>query len=55
MQEVTRKRGALALGLRARVPMIARIFAFALLVSGIAVVGVSYYKLPNVEKFTVEW
>jgi lipopolysaccharide export system protein LptA len=54
MQEVTRKRGALALGLRARVPMIARIFAFALLVSGIAVVGVSYYKLRNVEKFTAK-
>lgn len=50
MQEITRKR-ALALGLRARVPMIARIVAFALLVSGIAVVGVSYYKLRSVEKF----
>ncbi len=31
--------------------MIARIVAFALLASGIAVVGVSYYKLRNVEKF----
>jgi len=51
MQEVTRKRAALALGLRARVPVITRIVAFALLVSGIAVVGVSYYKLRNVEKF----
>ena len=50
MQELTRKR-ALALGLRAKVPLIARIFAFALLVSGIAVVGISYYKLRNVEKF----
>ena len=45
-----RKR-ALALGLRAKVPMITRIVAFALLVSGIAVVVVSYYKLRNVEKF----
>jgi lipopolysaccharide export system protein LptA len=50
MQEVTRKR-AIALGLRARVPVIARIVAFALLASGIAVVGISYYKLRNVEKF----
>jgi LPS export ABC transporter protein LptC/lipopolysaccharide transport protein LptA len=50
MQELTRKR-ALALGLRARVPVIARVIAFALLVSGIAVVGISYYKLRNVERF----
>lgn len=50
MQELMRKR-ALALGLRARVPMITRLVAFALLVSGIALVGVSYYKLRNVEKF----
>ena len=50
MQEVTRKR-AIALGLRAKVPMITRLVAFALLVSGIAVVGISYYKLRNVEKF----
>ena len=54
MQDLTNKRAALALGLRARVPMIARIVAFALLVSGIAVVGVSYYKLRNVEKFTAK-
>src|SRR3982751_1984255 len=50
MQEVTRKR-AIALGLRARVPVITRILAFVLLVSGIVVVGISYYKLRNVEKF----
>ena len=50
MQELTRKR-SIALGLRARVPVIARLVAFALLVSGIAVVAVSYYKLRNVEKF----
>jgi LPS export ABC transporter protein LptC/lipopolysaccharide transport protein LptA len=31
--------------------MITRLLAFALLVSGIALVGVSYYKLRNVEKF----
>ncbi len=50
MQELTRKR-AIALGLRARVPVIARLVAFALLASGLAVVGISYYKLRNVEKF----
>ena len=50
MQELVRKR-AIALGLRARVPMITRLVAFALLVSGIALVGVSYYKLRNVGKF----
>ncbi len=50
MQELTRKR-AIALGLRAKVPLITRLVAFALLVSGIAVVGISYYKLRNAEKF----
>src|SRR5678816_4638911 len=50
MQEVNRKR-AFGLGLRAKVPMITRLVAFTLLVSGITVVGISYYKLRNVEKF----
>ncbi|HJS24795.1 MAG TPA: LPS export ABC transporter periplasmic protein LptC [Pyrinomonadaceae bacterium] len=50
MQELTRKR-AIAIGLRAKVPVIARIVAFTLLASGLAVVGVSYYKLRNAEKF----
>ena len=46
MQEVTRRR-AIALGLRAKVPVITRLVAFALLVSGLTVVGISYYKLRN--------
>jgi lipopolysaccharide export system protein LptA len=50
MQDLTNKR-TVALGLRAKVPVITRIVAFALLATGIAVVGVSYYKLRNVEKF----
>jgi lipopolysaccharide export system protein LptA len=50
MQEVTRKR-AIALGLRAKVPVITRIVAFTLLVSGLTVVGISYYKLRNTPKF----
>src|SRR5688572_33075471 len=53
MQALTRKR-SFGIGWRARVPLIARIVAFVLLVSGIAVVGVSYYKLRNVEKFRVK-
>lgn len=50
MEALTRKR-AFGIGWRARVPLIARLVAFTLLASGIAVVGVSYYKLRNVEKF----
>ena len=50
MQSLTRKR-SFAIGWRARVPLITRIVAFVLLVSGIAVVAISYYKLRNVEKF----
>ena len=50
MQEINRKR-AIALGLRARVPMITRLLAFALALSGLTVVAISYYKLRNVEKF----
>lgn len=50
MQELT-KRQAIGIGLRARVPLVARILAFVLLASGIAFVGVSYYKLRNREKF----
>ena len=50
MEVLTRKR-AFGIGWRARVPLITRIVAFVLLVSGIAVVGISYYKLRNVEKF----
>ena len=50
MQALTRKR-SFGIGWRARVPLITRIVAFVLLVSGIAVVAISYYKLRNVEKF----
>ena len=50
MQEVNRRR-AIALGLRAKVPMITRLVAITLLVSGIAIVTVSYLKLRSVTKF----
>src|ERR1044072_8455442 len=46
MEAVTRKR-SFGIGWRARVPLITRIVAFVLLVSGIAVVGLSYYKLRH--------
>src|ERR1044072_4933603 len=49
-EAVTRKR-SFAIGWRPRVPLIARILAFVLLASGIAVVAISWYKLRNVEKF----
>src|SRR6185503_18264846 len=50
MQEVNRRR-AIALGVRAKVPMIARLVAVTLLVSGLTVVAISYLKLRNVSKF----
>jgi LPS export ABC transporter protein LptC/lipopolysaccharide transport protein LptA len=46
MQEVTRKR-SIAIGLRSRVPLLARIVAVVLLASGIAFVVHSYFKLRN--------
>src|SRR5450432_1582810 len=46
MQEIRRKR-AIAIGLRARLPVFTRIVALFVLVAGIVFVGVSYYKLRN--------
>lgn len=53
MQEVTRKR-SIAIGLRAHYPLMARIVALVLLASGIAFVGVSYYKLRNNQRFMMK-
>ena len=50
MQELTRRR-AFGIGLRARVPLVARILAFVLLAAGIGFVARSYYKLRNQPKF----
>src|SRR5919205_1582063 len=50
MQEVNRKR-AFGLGLRAKMPMITRLVAITLLVSGITIVAISYLKLRGVGKF----
>jgi LPS export ABC transporter protein LptC len=50
MQEVNRRR-AIGLGLRAKVPMITRLVAVALLVSGLTVIAISYLKLRSNAKF----
>lgn len=50
MQELTKRR-AFGIGLRARVPLLARILAFVLLTAGVGFVAVSYVKLRNREKF----
>ena len=53
MQEVTPKR-AVAIGLRARVPLFARIAAVLLLASGLAFVSISYYRLRNNKPFRLK-
>src|SRR5262245_7616412 len=53
MQEVNRRR-AIGIGLRARVPLLARLAAVVLLASGLAFVGVSYYKLQNAERWKLK-
>lgn len=50
VQEITRKR-AIAIGLRARFPLIARTVAIFILTVGIAFIAISYYRLRNVTKF----
>src|SRR5947209_7769838 len=47
MQVVTRRKRISAVGLRARVPAIARGLALFLLVGGVIFVGVSYYKMRH--------
>jgi len=46
MQEITRKR-AIAIGLRARAPLVARAGALLVLVAAIVFVAISYYRLRN--------
>ena len=53
MQEVSKRR-SIAIGLRAHYPTMARLLAFVLLASGIAFVGVSYYKLRNNQRFVMK-
>jgi len=53
MQELTRRR-AVAIGLRAKFPLVARIVAVVLLTAGVAFVGVSYYRLRNNQPFKLK-
>lgn len=50
MQEIRRRR-AIAVGLRARLPLVTRVLALFILVAGIIFVGISYYRLRNNEPF----
>lgn len=50
MQEITRKR-AIAIGLRARIPLIARTVAIFILTVGLGFIGISYYQHRNTTKF----
>jgi hypothetical protein len=52
MQEIRRKR-ALAIGLRARLPLFTRVVALFVLIAGIIFVGVSYYRLRNKKPFVL--
>ncbi|HEX8709126.1 MAG TPA: LPS export ABC transporter periplasmic protein LptC [Pyrinomonadaceae bacterium] len=50
MQEVRRKR-AIVIGWRARLPLVTRVLALAVLAAGLIYVGISYYRLRNNEPF----
>src|SRR6266446_7921559 len=53
MQEITRKR-AIAIGLRARFPLVARVVGLSILIAGIAFVAISYYHLRNNKPFRLK-
>jgi lipopolysaccharide export system protein LptA len=53
MQELTRKR-AIAIGLRARAPLVARATALLILVAAVVFVAVSYYRLRNNKPFRLK-
>lgn len=50
MQEIRRRR-AIAVGLRARLPLVTRVLALLILVAGVVFVIISYYRLRNNEPF----
>jgi lipopolysaccharide export system protein LptA len=52
MQEIRRRR-AVAIGLRAKLPLVTRLVALFVLVAGLVFVGVSYYKLRNTRGFVM--
>lgn len=53
MQEVSRRRRAIAIGLRAHLPLVVRMLALAVLVAGVVFVSVSYYKRRNNKPFVM--
>jgi LPS export ABC transporter protein LptC/lipopolysaccharide transport protein LptA len=53
MQEITKRR-AVAIGLRARVPLVARVVALAILIAGVVFIAVSYYRLRNNVPFRLQ-
>jgi LPS export ABC transporter protein LptC len=53
MQEITRKR-AIAIGLRARAPVVVRAGALVILVAAIVFVAISYYRLRNNKPFRLK-
>ena len=53
MQEITKRR-AMAIGLRARVPLVARIVAVVLLTAGLIYIGISYYRHRNNGRFVLK-
>jgi LPS export ABC transporter protein LptC/lipopolysaccharide transport protein LptA len=52
MLEIKRKR-AMAIGLRARMPLVTRMVALFVLIAGIVFVAVSYYRLRNTTRFVM--
>src|SRR5437667_10640733 len=54
MEAVNRKKRISAVDLRARVPMLARVAALFLFVTGAIFVGVSYYKMRNNTPFRLK-
>src|SRR4051812_29845806 len=53
MQEITRKR-AIAIGLRARAPVVVRAAAVSVLVAALVFVAISYYRLRNKTRFVMK-
>jgi LPS export ABC transporter protein LptC len=50
MQAIKRRR-AVAIGFRAKFPLLTRIMALSVLIAGLVFVGISYYKLRNTTRF----
>ncbi|HYE65969.1 MAG TPA: hypothetical protein VD966_10320, partial [Pyrinomonadaceae bacterium] len=53
MQEIRRRR-AIAIGLRAHVPLVTRVLALLVLVAGVIFVGISYYRSRHNEPFRLK-